>query len=317
MTTPAILRGIAWNHTRGFTSIVATAQRFEELHPEISIQWQKRSLQAFADVSIARLATEFDLIIMDHPHTALAATKGLLLPFEDWLPAEFLEEQAANSVGASHASYRFAGKQWTLATDAAAPVATWRPDLIANHKLTLPKTWEDVLELARRGFVAVSAFPIDVLMHSYMFSSAIGHAPFSSDDIAPDDILAQALMEIRRLVALCDPACLGPTRFARTNGCRRLTTPARLTVHSPSATPTTRVRAMPSICSRRAAWSRSTDGACARHSAARALRFRRRAKIGARRWTLRNSPRHPMRKREFISKPAANLAIEPRGWTTL
>ena len=206
MTT---LRGIAWNHTRGFTSVVATAQRFEEMHPEVSIVWEKRSLQAFADASMEQLAAQFDLIIMDHPHTALAATEGLLLPFEDWLPAEFLVDQAANSVGDSHNSYRFNGKQWTLATDAATPIATWRPDLMAEHQLTLPQTWDDVLELARRGFVTVSAFPIDVLMHSYMFSAAFGPSPFSGDRVAPDDVLANALAEICRLVELCDPACLG------------------------------------------------------------------------------------------------------------
>ena len=206
MTT---LRGIAWNHSRGFTSCVAAAQRFEELHPEISISWEKRSLQSFADASLAQLAAQFDLIIMDHPHTALAATEGLLLPFEDWLPAEFLADQAANSVGGSHPSYRFNGRQWTLATDAAAPVATWRPDLIAKHKLALPQTWFEVLELARCGFVTVSAFPIDVLMHSYMFSAVLGSQPFSPDAIVPDEVLAQALAEIGRLAGLCDPACLG------------------------------------------------------------------------------------------------------------
>ena len=205
MTT---LRGIAWNHTRGFNSVVATAQRFEELHPDISIVWEKRSLQAFADASLAQLAAQFDLIVMDHPHTALAATEGLLLPFEDWLPAEFLADQAANSVGGSHPSYRFNDRQWTLATDAATPIATWRPDLIAQHKLALPQTWDEVIELARRGFVTVSAFPIDVLMHSYMFSAALGQPPFAADAIAPDDVLAQALAELRRLVELCDPACL-------------------------------------------------------------------------------------------------------------
>jgi multiple sugar transport system substrate-binding protein len=206
MTT---LRGIAWNHTRGFTSIVAASQRFEELHPTVSIAWEKRSLQAFADASLAQLAERFDLIVMDHPHTALAATAGLLLPFEDWLPAEFLAEQAANSVGGSHESYRFNGRQWTLATDAAAPIATWRLDLIEKYKLILPQTWEEVIALARRGFVTVSAFPIDVLMHSYMFSAALGYKPFAEDGVAPDDVLAQALAELRRLVELCDPACLG------------------------------------------------------------------------------------------------------------
>jgi multiple sugar transport system substrate-binding protein len=207
MNANTLLRGIAWNHTRGFTSIVATGQRFEELHPGISIVWEKRSLQAFADASMAQLAAQFDLIVMDHPHTALAATEGLLLPFEDWLPADFLADQAANSVGGSHNSYRFQGKQWTLATDAATPIATWRPDLIAKHQLTRPQTWEEVIELARGGFVTVSAFPIDVLMHSYMFCAALGHVPFAGDVIAPDEVLARALAELRRLVELCDPAC--------------------------------------------------------------------------------------------------------------
>ncbi len=67
------LRGIAWNHSRGFTSVVATAQRFEELYPEVRITWEKRSLQAFADSPMDRLAAEYDLIVMDHPHTAIAA----------------------------------------------------------------------------------------------------------------------------------------------------------------------------------------------------------------------------------------------------
>ena len=211
------LKGIAWNHSRGFTSVVATAQRFEELRPDISIQWEKRSLQAFADASMAELAARFDLIVMDHPHTALAATDGLLLPYEDWLPAEFLSEQAANSVGASYDSYRYNGKQWTLATDAAAPIATWRPDLIEKHHLALPRTWQEVLDLALEGFVTVSAFPIDVLMHTYMFCAALGENPFQgSNGLASEDMVAAALEELRKLVALCDPACLerNPIRTA-------------------------------------------------------------------------------------------------------
>jgi multiple sugar transport system substrate-binding protein len=214
MTT---LRGIAWNHTRGFVSVVACAQRFEELHPDVSIIWEKRSLQAFADASLADLAAAYDLIVMDHPHTALAATEGLLLPFEDWLSEEFLADQAANSVGGSHESYRFQDRQWTLATDAAAPIATWRPDLMETHGLSLPGTWQDVLELARRGFVTVAAFPIDMLMHSYTFCAALGNDPFlTGDAVAPDEVLADALAELGKLVALCDSACLGrnPIRTA-------------------------------------------------------------------------------------------------------
>jgi multiple sugar transport system substrate-binding protein len=210
------LKGIAWNHTRGFVPVAACAQRFEELNPEISIVWEKRSLQAFADASMEQLASNYDLIVMDHPHTALAATEGLLLPYEDWLDEDFLADQAANSVGGSHGSYHFMGKQWTLATDAAAPIATWRPDLMEKHALEYPQTWEDVLELARRGFVTVSAFPIDMLMLSYTFCAALGHDPFGTKHVAPDETLVAALAEMRKLVEVCDPACLdrNPIRTA-------------------------------------------------------------------------------------------------------
>lgn len=211
------LRGIAWNHTRGYVSMCATAQRFEELNPGVSISWEKRSLQAFANAPISALAQEYDLVLMDHPHTALAATEELLLPYEDWLPEEFLADQAANSVGVSHASYRFAGRQWTLAIDAAAPISTWRPDLMEQYQLTHPKTWEEVLELARRGFVSVSAFPVDVLMHTYMISACLYPDLWTSThEVAPNAVLAQALTELRRLVDFCDPECLvrNPIRTA-------------------------------------------------------------------------------------------------------
>jgi multiple sugar transport system substrate-binding protein len=203
------LRGIAWNHTRGFTPVAATAQRYEELYPGVRISWEKRSLQAFADAPLSELAARYDLIVMDHPHTALAATANLLLPLDEWLPDGFLADQAAHSVGASHDSYRFGGRQWTLATDAAAPVATWRPDLVARHGLALPRTWDEVLDLAREGFVTVSAFPIDVLMHTYTFTQAAGHDPFTTNaGIGPVEAVAGALEELKRLVDLCDPACL-------------------------------------------------------------------------------------------------------------
>jgi multiple sugar transport system substrate-binding protein len=46
------LRGITWNHTRGLLPLVATAQRFNETHPELQVSWDKRSLQEFADARL-------------------------------------------------------------------------------------------------------------------------------------------------------------------------------------------------------------------------------------------------------------------------
>lgn len=200
------LKGIAWNHMRGFTSVVATAQRYEELNPGVRISWEKRSLQAFADAPMEKLAADYDLIVMDHPHTSVAAESGALCSLDEWISAEFLADQAANSVGRSHESYSHQGHQWTLATDAATPIATWRPDLMDKHNLELPRTWEDVLELAKAGHVAVSLFPVDVLMHVYMFCEALGTPAFSSkEELAPIDSLVVALECLKELGGLCGP----------------------------------------------------------------------------------------------------------------
>lgn len=40
-----LLKGITWSHSRGYTSITAVSQRFCELNPGVSIEWEKRSLQ--------------------------------------------------------------------------------------------------------------------------------------------------------------------------------------------------------------------------------------------------------------------------------
>jgi multiple sugar transport system substrate-binding protein len=164
------LQGITWNHTRGFVPNVATAQRFQELHPDIEIRWQTRSLQAFADFSIADLADKFDLLVIDHPSIGEAASHQLFAPLDLTLPQAFLDDQAANTVGSSHVSYQYDGHQWALACDAATPVSSWRADVLERLGEPVPQTWDDVLRLARAGHVAVPAIPIDSLMNLYVLA---------------------------------------------------------------------------------------------------------------------------------------------------
>ncbi|MGH2562600.1 MAG: ABC transporter substrate-binding protein, partial [Thermomicrobiales bacterium] len=208
----ATLCGITWNHSRGFLPLVATAQRFMEMHPGITITWQTRSLQAFADEPIARLAERFDLLVIDHPFAGHAAAHPILVPLDEHLPPDFLAGQAANSVGPSHASYQAGGHQWALAIDAATPVSSWRPDLLARHQVELPHTWDELLALARRGLVALPAIPIDNLMAFYMLCLALGEEPFTCsggpDEVVGREVGVAALEAVRELVALCDPACL-------------------------------------------------------------------------------------------------------------
>ncbi|RZL46370.1 MAG: carbohydrate ABC transporter substrate-binding protein, partial [Pedobacter sp.] len=73
MSKNIILKGITWNHSRGLLPMVATAQRFAELNPNVQITWEKRSLQQFADFSIQELAERFDLLVIDHPWAGFAS----------------------------------------------------------------------------------------------------------------------------------------------------------------------------------------------------------------------------------------------------
>src|ERR1700743_1385036 len=143
-----LLKGITWGHSRGLTPLLAASQRFSELHPGVTISWEKRSLQQFADYPLERLTGQYDLLIIDHPWVGRAASLGCILPLDDRLPAAYLKEQAEHSVGYSHHSYQYAGVQWALATDAATPAASFRADLLQQAGRRIPQDWKEVLEIA-------------------------------------------------------------------------------------------------------------------------------------------------------------------------
>ena len=204
MIDKIVLNGITWNHSRGFVSVVATAQRFSEMNPHIEINWKKRSLQEFADAPIADLAETYDLLVIDHPWAGFAAASGILTPLQEHIPSHFLEDQAMNSVGKSHQSYIFDGNQCALAIDAATPVASYRADLLVKYGLNVPQTWNDLLELARQGYVIMPGIPIDTLMNWYMICSSLGEDPFEETEWkVSDEIALEALERLRELTNLC------------------------------------------------------------------------------------------------------------------
>lgn len=208
MSSSITLRGITWDHSRGYSPMAATAQRFNELHPPITIVWEKHSLKTFEESPVSRLAADYDLMVLDHPCISKAAPGGALLPLDEHLSAGFLADQAAQSVGASHVSYQGAGHQWALAIDAAAPIAFWRADLLARLGTPVPQNWEQVIALARLGRVEVPAAPINCLMNFYTLCLAEGGQPF----VAPGDFVSRpaalaAFARLRELLALCDSGC--------------------------------------------------------------------------------------------------------------
>ena len=217
MTAIRTLKGITWDHMRGFTSVVATAQRFHELHPDTDIVWQKRSLQEFADKPLPQLAAEYDLLVIDHPWAGFAAANGILRDLDALLSPQFLADQAANSVGQSHSSYNFGGTQWAVAIDAACPVSAHRPDLLEKHDADAPRTFDELVALADRGLVCCPSIALDVYGNFLNLLTAAGEAIFSNEEEVADR--DAALVALERLRMLADRI---PAKFFELNPIRTL-----------------------------------------------------------------------------------------------
>lgn len=200
-----ILKGMTWGHSRGILPLQACSQRIKELYPDVEIQWKQRTLQEFADYPIEKLTEHYDLLIIDHPWVGCAADIKCVLPLDQYLSADFMQNQQDHQVGGSHDSYNYNGHQWALAVDAATPVASYRPDLLEKHDQSLPTTWEEVLQLAKKGKVAAPAIPIDLLMNFYMFSQIHGEEPFrTADKVVSDQTGVLALETMKEFYSELD-----------------------------------------------------------------------------------------------------------------
>lgn len=164
------LRGMTWDHDRGYNPLVAASNSFKLKHPDVDITWDKRSLQAFADRPLDVIAQEYDFLIIDHPHIGEAAEQGCIISLNDLGYDEQLQSLSQNCIGPSHQSYHLHNKQWALAVDAAAQVACYRPDLLD----TPPNNWKDVLELAKQGKVLFPLKPVDAIDSFFTLCANMG-----------------------------------------------------------------------------------------------------------------------------------------------
>lgn len=200
------LKGMAWDHPRGFDPMVATSKEFSKKYPEVEIMWEKRSLQAFADRPIEEMAFDYDFMIIDHPHVGEASRKGLLLDlssFDNF--TDNLSILKKQTVGASHESYNFNNHQYALAVDAASPVSAYRSDLIKQ----IPKTYEDVIMLAENKKVMWPIKPVDSVSSFNTIAANIGYPINRTDgDFIDNKIGMEILKMMKALANLLPKICL-------------------------------------------------------------------------------------------------------------
>jgi multiple sugar transport system substrate-binding protein len=144
------LKGIAWDHPRGYEPLRATSVAFIKKHPEIRIDWDIRSLKEFGDTPIEDLIETYDLITIDHPYMGQAHSNKLLVSLEEKLSEITLNEYRNQSVGPSFETYRYNSHLYALPIDAAALVAASRNDLISTLNLELPDTRQKLLDFYKK-----------------------------------------------------------------------------------------------------------------------------------------------------------------------
>jgi multiple sugar transport system substrate-binding protein len=200
MSRNILFRGIAWNHSRALPPLVATAQRFEELHPGVEVQWEKRSLHEFGHADLVSLAERYDLLVIDHPMMGVAHSSSALLDLKRVLAPSFLEELASDSVGRSYESYLYEESLYALPIDAAAPAASYRPDVLERAGLPVPRNWNDLLDLARKKRVVMPGFHADLFLNFMgLYVSRRAMIPENPEEIVDSETAQQCLEELREL----------------------------------------------------------------------------------------------------------------------
>jgi multiple sugar transport system substrate-binding protein len=205
------LKGITWDHARGYDPLIAASELYYE-EKGIQVDWQKRSLTNFGDQSLEALSKQFDLIIMDHPHVGVAEASQCLMPLNDLVPANILNELKISSAGPSFESYHYHEKQWALPIDAAMQCASYRADLMNTY--SIPNTWEEVFALAKtlaskKLYIGMALCPTDCLCSFLSLTAQFGSPIRENNELLVESSVGiKALSTLRTMCDVFHPKAL-------------------------------------------------------------------------------------------------------------
>jgi multiple sugar transport system substrate-binding protein len=204
------LRGMTWNHRRAIDPLTKTMPLFRRLRPDVEIDWSARPLSGFEFTSVDALATEYDLIVLDHPFMGAVAASGSLVPLDG-----IAGLSDAAFVGPSLATYRMKGSLWALPIDAACQVAVSRPDIMQSLGARPPGNWSELVELgalARRKHMhlAIGFAGVHSLMTFFTLMANLGSPCATTQDepFADRRVAGEALGLMRNLLSFCPPDVL-------------------------------------------------------------------------------------------------------------
>jgi multiple sugar transport system substrate-binding protein len=200
------LRGLAWDHKRCWGPLEASARAVGERGGGAKIVWDRRSLYEFGEGPLNDVLRHYDLVVFDHPFIGDIARDELLIPFDDYLSAGERRRFEADSVGASWASYQADGRQWALPIDAAAQVASYRPDLLTRYG-SAPRTHDELITLAKvlrtaGKWIGLPLVPTDAMCLLLTFAAAWGEKVGAVGPFLPGGSVVRIIGQLRELASL-------------------------------------------------------------------------------------------------------------------
>lgn len=184
--------GLTWDHPRGYQALEKAAQ---EDHQAL-LCWKRQPLEGFESHSIEKLAADYDLLILDHPHIGEAVAHDCLLPLDELFSPQQLETWSQQSIGASMASYAWHGKQWALPLDVATQVMALRSDL---RQEDIPLSWEHVAQRTPGKKLALSLAGPHAFLTLLSITASYGHLPRKDDLLLSDAGFEQGLALLQQL----------------------------------------------------------------------------------------------------------------------
>jgi multiple sugar transport system substrate-binding protein len=205
------LKGLTWDHPRGYAPLLAGIAEFRQQNPEIKIQWDRRTLREFGEAPIEQYLDQYDLIIVDHPFVGFAAAHGVLVNLASSLSDVEKARLANDSVGPSWDSYWYDGGLWAYPIDAATQVTSYRSDLMAAFQDPVPQSFDAVLQLGKKAraagkYIVVPACPTDSISLFFTLSANLGYPIREEQEIFVEEFVAREVLDrLHALIAAAHP----------------------------------------------------------------------------------------------------------------
>lgn len=198
------LRGMTWDHPRAAESVEAATRAYMSANPDVSVEWDRRSLQSFESEPLEEMARDYDFIIIDHPHLGAVMRSGCLQPIGQPENDERIRAIASDFIGQSFESYVMDGALWALPIDGAAMMQCIR----ADSSLAPARTWREVIERARSGGVVWALRPPHPACSFFTLAANTGHATgYGPEDFTPMAPGVNMLEAMKAVSDHVDPAC--------------------------------------------------------------------------------------------------------------